>query len=96
MALVLGSHMPAAFVNERIYKMTLEEVLAVIAETGVKTDMENFDVDKTLEENGIDSLDTFTILLALEERAGVQLEDADLDQVNTAKLLLTYIKENMA
>jgi len=88
--------MPAAFVNERKNEMELKDVLAVIAETGVKADIENFDVDKTLEENGIDSLDTYTILLALEEKAGVQLEDVELEKVNTVKLLHTYIKENMA
>lgn len=76
--------------------MNLEDVVAVIAETGVKADMENFDVDKTLEENGIDSLDTYTILLALEEKAGVPLEEVELEKVNTAKLLQAYIQKKSA
>jgi len=76
--------------------MNLKEVVAIIAETGVKADMDNFDVDKTLEENGIDSLDTYTILLALEENSGVSLEELDLEKVNTANLLQAYIKEKSA
>jgi acyl carrier protein len=76
--------------------MTLEDVIAAIAETGVKPDMENFDPEKTLEDNGIDSLDTYTILLALEEKTGVQLEEVDLEKVNSAKTLLAYIQANAA
>lgn len=71
--------------------MTLDDVIAAIAETGVKSDMENFDADKTFEENGIDSLDTYTILLALEEKTGVPLEEVELEEVNTAKALQAYV-----
>jgi acyl carrier protein len=77
-------------------KITLEDVVAIIAETGVKADMENFDVDKTFEVNSIDSLDTYTILLALEEKTGVQLEEVELEKLNTAKLLQAYIQEKLA
>ena len=76
--------------------MTLDDVIAVIAETGVKSDMENFDADKTFEDNGIDSLDTYTILLALEEKTGVPLEEVDLETVNTARSVQAYISANAA
>ncbi|MCW9044081.1 MAG: acyl carrier protein [Pseudopelagicola sp.] len=76
--------------------MTLDEVVATIAETGVKPDMEDFDPEKTLELNGIDSLDTYTILLALEEKSGVALEEVDLETINSAKALQAYIAENAA
>lgn len=74
--------------------MTLDEVISAIAETGVKSDMENFDADKTFEDNGIDSLDTYTILLALEEKTGVALEEVELEKVNSAKALQAYIAAN--
>lgn len=74
--------------------MTIEDIIAAIAETGVKQDMDNFDAAKTFEDNGIDSLDTFTILLALEEKTGVTLEDAPLEEVNSAKALHAYIEAN--
>ena len=76
--------------------MTLQDVIAVIAETGVKSDMDNFDPEKTFEDNGIDSLDTYTILLALEEKTSVPLEEVDLDKVNSAKALQAYIQANIA
>lgn len=76
--------------------MTLDDVIAAIAETGVKTDMADFCAEKTFEENGIDSLDTYTILLALEEKTGVALEEVDLEKVNSAKALHMYIAANAA
>lgn len=76
--------------------MKIEQVIAVIAETGVKPDMDNFDPNNSFEINGIDSLDTYTILLALEEMSGVPLENVDLAQVNSAKSLQAYIEANAA
>ncbi len=76
--------------------MTLDEVTQVIAETGVVADMAGFDADKTLEENGVDSLDTYTILLALEETSGVPLETVSIDEISTAKALQAYIAANKA
>ena len=74
--------------------MDLNTIIQVIAESGVKADMENFDDEKTFEQNGIDSLDTYTILLALEEKTGVGLEDASLEDVDSAQKLLAYIVAN--
>lgn len=76
--------------------MTIEDMIVVITETGVNLDMDNFDADKTFEENNIDSLDIYTILLALEEKTGLSLEEVPLDKVNSAKTLLAYINANAA
>lgn len=74
--------------------MTLEDVIATIAETGVKPDMENFNAERSFEENGIDSLDTYTVLLALEEKTGVALEEVDLEKIKTASALHQYVAAN--
>lgn len=76
--------------------MTLDQVIAVIAETGVKPDMNTFDPEKSFELNGIDSLDTYTVLLALEEATGVSLEEVPLEEVNSAKALQAYIENSAA
>lgn len=76
--------------------MDINDVIAVIAETGVKSDMDAFDPEKSFDENGIDSLDTFTILLALEEKTGVALEGVSLDEVNSAATLQAYIAAKAA
>ena len=74
--------------------MTLDQVIAVISETGVKPDMDSFDPEKSFELNGIDSLDTYTILLAFEEKTGIALEEVPLEEVNSAKALHAYIETN--
>lgn len=71
--------------------MTLDEVVGVIVETGVVPNNKGFDAIKTFEENGVDSLDTFTILLALEEKTGLNLEEVPLEEINSAKALHAYI-----
>lgn len=74
--------------------MTLDEVVAVIVESGVIAGVEGFDSDKTFEANGIDSLDTYTILLALEEKTGLELEGVPLEEINSAKTVHAYIVSN--
>ena len=76
--------------------MNLNDIIAVIAETEVIGSMENFDTTKTFEENGVDSLDTYTILLALEEKTGLQLEAVPLEDINTAEAVLAYINAHQA
>lgn len=74
--------------------MTLDDVIAVIAETGVVPQMDTFDSKKSFEDNGVDSLDTYTILLALEEKSGLALEEVPLEEINTAEALHAFIAAN--
>lgn len=73
--------------------LKLDEIVAVIADTGVIADMSAFDPKATFEDNGVDSLDTYTVLMALEEKSGVSLENVDLEHVNSAVLVHAYINE---
>ncbi len=52
--------------------MNREDIIEIILLTGVCHDIEKFDPNKTFQENNIDSLDIFTILLSLEERLGIK------------------------
>ena len=74
--------------------MTLEDLVAIIAETGVVPNIENFNVETTFEVNGVDSLDTYTIILAVEEKTGVSLEDVALEEINSANAMHAYIVAN--
>lgn len=76
--------------------MTLDDVIAVIAETDVVPQMDTFDAKKSFEDNGVDSLDTYTILLALEEKTGLALEEVPLEEINTAEALHAFIVANKA
>ena len=76
--------------------MTLDEVVEVIVETGVVPNIKGFDATKTFEENGVDSLDTYTILLALEDKTGLNLDDVALEEINSANAVHAYIAANKA
>lgn len=71
--------------------MKLEDVLRVIKNTNVVPKFDNFNPAASFEENGVDSLDTYTIILALEEEFGVGLEDEELENIDSAEKVFAYI-----
>lgn len=76
--------------------MTLDEIREIIAKTGVVPDMDAFDPEKSFEDNGVDSLDTYTILLALEEETGHSLEGVPLEKIASARALHDHVTANKA
>lgn len=74
--------------------MTLDELIVTIGETGVVPQMDKFDSMKSWEENGVDSLDTYTILLALEEKTGLTLDAVPLEEISSAKAVHAFIISN--
>lgn len=75
--------------------MKLENVLNVIEKTNVVPNFSNFNPGSSFEENGVDSLDTYTIILALEEEFGVGLEDEELENIDTAEKVFAYISSRI-
>lgn len=76
--------------------ITNDQVRDVIEETGVVPDMAALDDTKSLEENGVDSLDTYTVLFALEEKFGVSLEKVDMEKVASVDLMVAYLNAHGA
>lgn len=73
----------------------LKDILDVIGSTGVVHDMSKFDPEKTFQQNGVDSLDAFTIYLAVEERFDVKLSEEELLTAKTAGSLLQLIEKKL-
>lgn len=69
----------------------LREVVEIIAATGVVEDMAGFDPAKSWKENGIDSLDVMTLLLAIEEKKQIKISEAEADRVASAVDLVAVI-----
>lgn len=62
----------------------IAKVLEIVAASGLVEDMAKFDPNKTFRENGVDSLDAFSIFLAVEEQLGVKFskeEESEIDSV---------------
>lgn len=74
--------------------MTLDEMIHVVKSSGVVQDPSNFDVNKSFEENDLDSLDSYTILLALEEEFGVALDEIEVNKTTTFVSLFEFISRN--
>lgn len=71
--------------------VTVEKIVEIIAESGGIKDVQTFNPEKSFKENGVDSLDVYTILLAVEEKLGVNFTDDETDRIRSvadvAKLL---------
>jgi len=88
----LAFHGPVAFVNEKRIKMTeIEKIVKIISDVGVIDDVAIFDVNKTFKENGVDSLDVFTIFLALEEGLNVKFSEEDSLRLKSAAEIANFL-----
>jgi acyl carrier protein len=69
----------------------LDAVVKAIAEAGVVPDMSKFDPSKNFKENGVDSLDVMTILLAVEEMLDIKINEEEASQISSAVRLVEVI-----
>ena len=48
-----------------------------------------------LKEQGLDSLDTYNLLLSIEETFGVQVPDEDIEDLETIDAVVAYVNERV-
>ncbi len=75
-------------------KITADEIKAVIKEAGVVADVSVLDENTNFSDAGIDSLDTFNILLSVEEKFVVKIPEEDTDQLNTISAIISYLENS--
>jgi acyl carrier protein len=51
---------------------------------------------RLVEDLGVDSLDLVGVLLAVQDRFEIEIDDADLDKLTTIGKLATYVQERLA
>jgi acyl carrier protein len=68
-----------------------EQIVKVIESTGVVSDMSKFDTARTFKENGIDSLDVFTLYLAVEEQLGVSFSEEESTRIKTVDEMVAFL-----
>ena len=72
-----------------------DEVKAIIAEQlGVKTE-EVTDSASFVDDLGADSLDTVELVMALEEKFGVEIPDQDAEKMSTVGEAIKYLEEKV-
>ena len=70
-----------------------DDVKAIIAEQlGVKIE-EVTDSASFIDDLGADSLDTVELVMALEEKFGIEIPDEDAEKMSTVSEAITYLEE---
>ena len=70
---------------------TPEEIMALVKGVGISADISAMTADMQLREAGVDSIEMFTVFLALEEKFGIKIPDADIDKLDTVNNIVRYL-----
>jgi acyl carrier protein len=71
--------------------MNRESIIEIIKSTGVIYNIEKVDSKKTFQENNIDSLDVFTILLSLEEKLEIKFNENEANSIKGVEDILKIL-----
>ncbi|ADJ65678.1 MULTISPECIES: acyl carrier protein [Herbaspirillum] len=71
--------------------VTTETIINIIKESGLAQDISAFDPEKTFKQNGIDSLDVFTVLLTIEEQLNVKFSEQESNEIRSAADIVKLI-----
>jgi acyl carrier protein len=71
--------------------INIEKIIEIISSAGVVDDMSKFDPNKSFKENGIDSLDVFTVFLAVEEQLRVKFSEEDSTSIKSASEMVAFL-----
>ena len=61
----------------------------------LKEKIENIDPSKDLASQGVDSLDTLSLLLLIQEKYGVQIPDEDIPKLTTLNDIVEYVNKKL-
>jgi acyl carrier protein len=74
----------------------VDAVVALVSHTAPATVGTVTDYDRSLFDLGLDSLDHSALLLAIEERYGIKIPDADVERLDTVNRIAAYVAERHA
>jgi acyl carrier protein len=74
---------------------TAEDIFSIMLTNDIRIDPKTLDPLEPLSEQGLDSLDIMSILLAIEERFGIKISEEDIDQgkLSSIKGIISYINK---
>lgn len=73
-----------------------EDIIAAVRDAKVVAEPEKLRDDIKLVDQGIDSLGVFNILLLLGEKYGIEIPDADVDQLTSIAVMVAYLNRRLA
>lgn len=72
------------------------EIIEIVGVSGVVEDMSKFDPEKSFKDNGVDSLDVFTVLLAIEERLEVKFTEEESANIKGVRDVLEILNKSVS
>jgi acyl carrier protein len=76
-------------------EVTLENIKEIFKrEVDPRVDIDNFNPDQSIMQQGVDSLDRSSVFLALEEEFNVKITDGQIDQLGTLNSILDFIQQS--
>lgn len=75
--------------------MNIQDILPILEDSGYAGSLD-LDASKTFSENGIDSLDVFSWLAAIEEKYGVSIGDEEFPMIKTPNDLVKFINNKLS
>ena len=74
---------------------TAEDIFSIMLTNDIRIDPKTLDPLEPLSEQGLDSLDIMSILLAIEERFGIKISEEDIDQgkLSSIRGIISYINK---
>ncbi len=70
-----------------------KEIVKLIQDNGVLTDIDSVNFDAPFENYNVDSLDMATILLAIEEKYAIKIPDEHIDQITSINAITKYLEK---
>lgn len=74
---------------------TPQDVIALIQESNVLPDASILHTDIPIQDQGIDSLGLFSIMLLIEEKFHLKIEDSDIERLASIESMVAYINERL-
>ncbi|KRT55832.1 acyl carrier protein [endosymbiont of Ridgeia piscesae] len=75
-------------------KATADEIRAIIEETGTTADVAQLDEGMNFSDAGIDSLESFNILLGVEEKFGITIPEEQTEGLNSITAIIACLEKH--
>jgi acyl carrier protein len=72
--------------------VTPEQILSLVQGAGISVDVSGIQGNVSLRDAGVDSLDMMNVFLAIEEKFGIKIPDADIDKLDTVDNIVRYLQ----
>jgi len=74
-------------------QVSASDIRTIIEGSNIVKNMSSLQDGTTFRDAGVDSLDVFSILLAVEEHYGIKIPDEELDSLNCIEAIASYLQK---